>query len=71
MADFPDLIFKLDLNDLPLIGGDFTWSNGRSWFRLDKFLVSSSWEVHFPNLCQVGFQDYVMINFHFFGLWGH
>ncbi|KAG2680435.1 hypothetical protein I3760_11G099200, partial [Carya illinoinensis] len=52
MAEFSDLIFELDLVDLPLAGGDFTWSNGRTWSRLDRFLVSLSWEAHFPDLCQ-------------------
>ncbi|KAG6638742.1 hypothetical protein CIPAW_10G055400 [Carya illinoinensis] len=38
--------------DLPLLGGEFTWSNGRGWSRLDRFLVSPSWEAYFPNLSQ-------------------
>jgi hypothetical protein len=48
--------------DLPLAGGTFTWSNNQenpSWSRLDRFLVSSNWEVKFlgslqkrlPRLC--------------------
>ncbi|KAG6626954.1 hypothetical protein CIPAW_15G089100 [Carya illinoinensis] len=52
MADFSTLLFELDLMDLPLAGGDFTWSNGRAWSSLDRFVVSSSWETHFPTLCQ-------------------
>ncbi|KAG6697656.1 hypothetical protein I3842_09G212200 [Carya illinoinensis] len=52
MADFLALLFYLNLVDLPLAGGDFTWSNERAWSRLDGFVVSPSWETHFPNLCQ-------------------
>ncbi|KAG2700481.1 hypothetical protein I3760_07G232900 [Carya illinoinensis] len=52
MANFSALLFDLDLVDLPLARGDFTWSNGRVWSRLDRFVVSHSWEIHFPNLCQ-------------------
>ncbi|KAG2710662.1 hypothetical protein I3843_04G038800 [Carya illinoinensis] len=52
MADFSTLLFDLDLVDLPLARGDFTWSNVRAWSSLDKFVVSSSWEAHFPTLCQ-------------------
>ncbi|KAG6645351.1 hypothetical protein CIPAW_08G116600 [Carya illinoinensis] len=51
MADFSALLSDLDLMDLPLAGGDFTWSNKRVWSRLDRFVVSLSWETHFPNLC--------------------
>ncbi|KAG6666274.1 hypothetical protein CIPAW_01G019700 [Carya illinoinensis] len=40
MTDFSFLIFELDLVDIPLDGGDFTWSNGRAWSRLDRFIVS-------------------------------
>lgn len=28
---FSNLIFKLDLIDLPLVGGACTWSNGKIW----------------------------------------
>ncbi|KAF5477381.1 hypothetical protein F2P56_004026 [Juglans regia] len=52
MEDFSELIFYLNLVDLPLVGRDYTWSNNRGWSRLDRFLVSSSWESHFPDLCQ-------------------
>lgn len=45
------LIFYMGLVDLLLAGGDFTWSNGRVWSRLDRFIVSP-WKVHFLGLCQ-------------------
>ncbi|KAG6730543.1 hypothetical protein I3842_01G085700 [Carya illinoinensis] len=53
MAYFSSLIFELNLVDLPLAGGDYIWpSNERAWSKLDRFIVSPSWEAHFPNLCQ-------------------
>ena len=52
MLEFHDLINYVALVDLPLRGGDYTWSRSggeavRS--RLDRFLVSLDWEEHFPN----------------------
>ncbi|KAG6624060.1 hypothetical protein CIPAW_16G000400 [Carya illinoinensis] len=38
--------------DLPLVEGDFIWSNSQGWSRLDRFHFSPSWEAHFPKLCQ-------------------
>lgn len=52
MADFSDLILNLDLVDLPLVGGNYTWSNDRTWFRLDRFLISSFLEALFLNTRQ-------------------
>ncbi|XP_035541166.1 uncharacterized protein LOC118344500 isoform X2 [Juglans regia] len=52
MEDFSQLIFDLELLDLPLVGGEYTWSNSRGGSRLDRFLVSSSWEAHYPKSCQ-------------------
>ncbi|XP_035551741.1 uncharacterized protein LOC108989210 [Juglans regia] len=49
------LIFELGLIDLLMVGRDFTWSNGRAWSKLDRFLVSASWEVRFPDLRQKSF----------------
>ncbi|KAK8539037.1 hypothetical protein V6N13_110243 [Hibiscus sabdariffa] len=43
MSEFEDFINSLGLIDLPLVGGKFTWSNGRhmpSFSRLDRFLLS-------------------------------
>lgn len=45
--EFSEFIFDLNLLDLPLIGGAFTLSSGRSWLRLDRLLVSPSWENSF------------------------
>ncbi|KAG2720457.1 hypothetical protein I3760_02G035900 [Carya illinoinensis] len=52
MEEFSEFIFVLDLLDLPLVGGTFTWSNSRSWSRLDRFIVSPSWALHFLELYQ-------------------
>ena len=38
--------------DLPLSGGVSTWFNNRSWSRLDRFLVSSEWELSYSGLMQ-------------------
>ena len=55
MVNFSDFISELGLIDLPFEGGTFTWSNSRevaSCSRLDRFLLSSDWEEHFPNIRQ-------------------
>jgi endonuclease/exonuclease/phosphatase family metal-dependent hydrolase len=41
--------------DLPLYGGSFTWSNNRdspSLSRIDRFLISLTWEAYFPVVTQ-------------------
>ena len=53
MLDFSDFISEHNLIDFPLEGGTFTWSNSRAVAlrsRLDKFLLSSDLEEHFPNI---------------------
>ena len=55
MAEFWDFINQSALTDLPLRGGDFTWS--RSGVdpvasRLESFLVSADWEEFFPDMIQ-------------------
>ncbi|XP_040986403.1 uncharacterized protein LOC121234516 [Juglans microcarpa x Juglans regia] len=52
MEEFSEFMFDLDPMDLPLAGGEFTWSNSREWSRLDRFLVSPSWEAHYSELYQ-------------------
>ncbi|RVW16952.1 LINE-1 reverse transcriptase-like [Vitis vinifera] len=45
----------LELVDLPLQGGSFTWSGGfqnQAWARLDRFMVSPSWLDQFRNVTQ-------------------
>ncbi|XP_059446449.1 uncharacterized protein LOC132177995 [Corylus avellana] len=52
MRDFGEFISEQGLMDLPLVGEISTWSNSRSWSRLDRFLVSTDWEVVHPDLRQ-------------------
>ena len=47
---FSEVIDDLDLRDLPLQGGSFTWSgelNSQAMSRLDRFLVSEDKGGHF------------------------
>lgn len=49
--EFNSLINELGPIDLPLAGNSYTWSNMRAvpaLAKLDKILVSESWESHFP-----------------------
>ena len=52
VVDFADFVAEQSLVDLPLEGGDVTWSNSVSWLRLDQFLVSPEWEFSYPGLMQ-------------------
>ena len=49
MMEFLDFIGGQGLVDIPLVGGQFTWSNNQEdeiWSRIDRFLLSPSWEDH-------------------------
>jgi hypothetical protein len=49
------IINSYELRELPLFGGKFTWSNNRhnpTLEKLDRVLISSSWESEFP-LCNL------------------
>ena len=55
MRIFSKIIEDLELRDLPLQGGSFTWKgrlNNQSHSRLDWFLVSNEGEVHFIGAVQ-------------------
>jgi hypothetical protein len=52
VADFADFVAEQGLMDLPMAGGESTWSNNLTWSRLDRFLVSPEWELCYPNLLQ-------------------
>jgi exonuclease III len=52
MEEFSRFIFDRGLVDIPLRGGQFTWSNGHSWSRIDRFLLSSGWEEKYSNVVQ-------------------
>ena len=53
MRRFSEVIEDLELRDLPLQGGSFTWKGGlnnQSHSRLDRFLISNEWEGHFSGV---------------------
>ncbi|XP_059592566.1 uncharacterized protein LOC132253677 [Vitis vinifera] len=55
MRRFAQVMDDLELIDLPLQGGSFTWSGGlhnQAWARLDRFLVSPIWLDQFSNVTQ-------------------
>ena len=50
MRSFSQVIDDLELKDLPLHGGDFTWARGprnQRMARLDRFLISDEWKNYF------------------------
>ena len=50
MRRFSEVIDELELRDLPLQGGPFTWSGGlnsQTISRIDHFLVTEDWEGYF------------------------
>ena len=55
MRRFSDIVNDLDLRDLPLQGGPYTWRGGlncSSMSRLDRFLVTADWESHCNKVTQ-------------------
>ena len=55
MELFPEFVEDLNLTDLPLEGGSYTWSRGLvrpSMSRIDKVLVSQGWEEQYPDVTQ-------------------
>ena len=55
MEEFSDFIEGQTLVDLPLKGGTYTWCNGSaipSMSRIDRVLVSTDWEEHYPDVIQ-------------------
>ena len=61
MRRFTQVIKDLDLKDLPLKGGCYTWVRGpgnQIMSKLDRFLVSDDWEVHFGNVARLSCQNH-------------
>ena len=55
MEKFFEFIEDLNLVDLPLEGGSYTWSSGTdqpAMSRIDRALVTPDWEDHFPDVIQ-------------------
>ena len=55
MEKFSEFIEDLNLDDLPLEGGSYTWSSGTEQptiSRIDKALVTPDWEDHLPDVIQ-------------------
>jgi hypothetical protein len=52
MEDFLEFIHGQSLVDIPLQGGQFTWSNNQVWSKIDRFLLSPEWEEHYPDVSQ-------------------
>ncbi|KAG5617008.1 hypothetical protein H5410_016832, partial [Solanum commersonii] len=55
MEEFSEFIKDMELQDLPLVGGRFTWRKGDGYdiaARLDRFLISEEWEVAFRKIKQ-------------------
>ncbi|WMV33006.1 hypothetical protein MTR67_026391 [Solanum verrucosum] len=50
MEEFSEFIEDMELQDLPLVGGRFTWRKGDGYdiaARLDRFMIFEEWEVAF------------------------
>ena len=55
MRRFSKVIEDLELKDLPMVGGPFTWIgrvNNQYFSRLDCFLVNEGWDSHFGDARQ-------------------
>ncbi|RVW88076.1 Transposon TX1 uncharacterized 149 kDa protein [Vitis vinifera] len=55
MRRFLEIIEDLELKDVPLVGGPFTWNGGvnnQTFSRLDRFLFNEGWDNHFGDVRQ-------------------
>jgi hypothetical protein len=52
MEDFSKFIHGQSLVDIPLQGGQFSWSNNQVCSKIDRFLLSPEWEEHYPDVLQ-------------------
>ncbi|KAF5177633.1 hypothetical protein FRX31_032778 [Thalictrum thalictroides] len=53
MSEFEELVENLNLVDYPLQGARYTWTNGTSFSRIDRFLATADWEAHFSQAKEV------------------
>ncbi|KAL0328995.1 UNVERIFIED_CONTAM: hypothetical protein Sradi_4886200 [Sesamum radiatum] len=49
MDDFGDMLLDCGLQDTGFEGAQFTWSRNRLWQRLDRYLISHTWNRVFPS----------------------
>ena len=55
MREFLQIIDELELKDIPLRGGQYTWKGGLNnsrMARLDRFLITDDWETLFGSANQ-------------------
>ncbi|KAG6667503.1 hypothetical protein CIPAW_01G105200 [Carya illinoinensis] len=52
MSDFSECILELNVVDLALVRVIYTWANNQTWSLLDRFLISTEWEIHYPEVWQ-------------------
>lgn len=63
MARFSNFIVDNELIDLPLVGRKFTWTNNQAMAamsRIDRFLFSKEWEVHFSGVSRVATPRFIL-----------
>ena len=75
MRRFSQVIDELELKDIPLDGGQYTWKGGlnnRRMARLERFLITDDWEVLFGGARQslLPKPSQTAIRSYFCGGWG-
>jgi hypothetical protein len=60
MEAFSQFIFDKGLLDIPMMGGQFSWSNGHSWSRIDRFLLSLGGKRDFQMWFKGDFLEYCL-----------
>ena len=66
MGEFSSFISDQGLMDIPLMGGQYTWSNNHCWSRIDRFLFSPRWKRSFLIWFRGDFLVYCLIIFLFY-----
>ncbi|WVZ67318.1 hypothetical protein U9M48_016414 [Paspalum notatum var. saurae] len=49
LGAFRSILNDLELNELPLKGRKYTWTNGRTHTKIDRAFCSNGWDLLFPN----------------------